>query len=116
MMTACERQSLLDAGAPVDSFDPDVQAAALASSRARAEATRHQASPELSVAEVAERLGCSPSTIRSWARRGDLYAVRRGRALIFPSGSYRVCGDSLVFASSWRSSRTRCTPTPSKGG
>lgn len=89
VMTAVERQFLLDAGEPPDSFDREVQEAALARLRARAQLTAQQAAPELSVAEVADRPRCSQSTVRRCARQGDLYAVRRERALRFPEWQFQ---------------------------
>ena len=88
VMTAAERQFLIDSGAPADSFDPARQSEARARLAQVAARTRAQAAPELDVAQVATLLDCSPSTVRRWARSGDLYALRRGRELRFPNWQF----------------------------
>jgi excisionase family DNA binding protein len=102
VMTAGERQFLIDSGVPADSFNPDRQAVARASLAARAALTQAQAAPELDVAQVASLLGCSSSTVRRWARTGDLYAIRRSGRLQFPEWQFsdgkRLSGLRLVLA------------------
>jgi excisionase family DNA binding protein len=88
VMTAAERQFLIDSGAPADSFDPASQSEARARLAEVAARTQAQAAPELDVAQVASLLGCSTSTVRRLAHSGDLYALRRGRELRFPDWQF----------------------------
>ena len=102
VMTAAERQFLIDSGAPADSFDPARQAEARARLAEVAARTQAHAAPELNVAQVATLLGCSGSTVRRWARNGDLYALRREPGLRFPGwqfiGGKRLPGLRSVLA------------------
>ncbi len=103
VMTAAERQFLIDSGAPANSFDSDRQAEARARLAEVAARTQAQAAPEFDVAQVASLIGRSASTVRRWAHTGDLYAVRRGRKLRFPGwqfpGGGRLPGLRTVLAS-----------------
>jgi excisionase family DNA binding protein len=87
-LTPAERQFLIDSGLPADSFEPDVKEEARARLRARAEQARRDASPELTVGEVASLLGCDESTVLSWERDSDLYAYDQGRGLRFPEWQF----------------------------
>lgn len=87
-MTAGEREFLLASGAPSESFDPEVQAAARASLEQRAKRTREEASPFLDTSAVASILNRPKPTIRRWAHSGDLYAVRVGHRLGYPGWQF----------------------------
>ena len=89
-MTAGEREFLLSAGAPADSFDPERQALARAQLAARTTHAERRTDAGLSTGQVAERLGrAAPNVRRSVASR-DLYAISGGpqRELVFPKWQF----------------------------
>lgn len=90
-MTAGERQFLVDAGAPTDSFDPQRQADARARLAAGSHAAMTSSSPGLTTAQAAERLGGRASAnVRRSHQTRDLYAYARGPQgeLVFPEWQF----------------------------
>jgi len=89
-MTAGEREFLVEAGLPADSFDPHTQALARARLAARAEATRAEAAPRLPTSKVAAMLGRDAANVRRSAGNGDLYAIASapGREREFPAWQF----------------------------
>jgi hypothetical protein len=87
-LTPAERQFLLDAGEPADSFDPGRQEAARASLRRRAEETRRKAAPEFTADQVAGLLGCTEAQVLSWANDQELYSFVTDEGLRFPEWQF----------------------------
>lgn len=89
-MTAGEREFLIEAGLPADSFDPRAQAQARARLAARASATRAASAPLLPTSQVAAMLNRDTANVRRSAGHGDLYAVPAapGREREFPAWQF----------------------------
>ena len=89
-MTAGEREFLIAAGAPVDSFDPKRQSLARARLAARAARAVRRTDSGLTTAQVAVELGRAASNIRRSVASRDLYAISGGphRELLFPEWQF----------------------------
>lgn len=87
-LTASERQFLIDSGLPANSFDLEVMAAARASLRRRADETRREASPELTVLQVACLLGCTAPQVVDAIASQEIYAFETEGELRVPEWQF----------------------------